>query len=348
MTMDNVRALAPRPTTAPSLRTDNLDTMTVAKLLAGSGFFGEVREQGQALAKILAGAELGIGPIASLMGIYYQKGRLSFSANIMASIVKRSGRYTYRVRRLENDGCTVEFFENGDTIGTSSFTSEDAKAAGLTDGNWTRYPRNMMFARAMSNGCKWFCPDVFGGATPYTPDELGPAVVSENGDMQPIEGKIVNATPVTSELCDAAHWNKTWHATVAGTRFADTETRHKFIAWHTQNRFDSLTAFLAQATEDEASGLITTITRLIAKEAREAEAQQAGEVGQAIDRDDERDARQARPITTAAKLEAAVTQARMLGAQVDLPPDYQQMPESDLQAILDNVTLALEKAAVPA
>jgi hypothetical protein len=273
MTMDNVRALAPRPTTAPSLRTDNLDTMTVAKLLAGSGFFGEVREQGQALAKILAGAELGIGPIASLMGIYYQKGRLSFSANIMASIVKRSGRYTYRVRRLENDGCTVEFFENGDTIGTSSFTSE---------------------------------------------------------------------------LCDAAHWNKTWHATVAGTRFADTETRHKFIAWHTQNRFDSLTAFLAQATEDEASGLITTITRLIAKEAREAEAQQAGEVGQAIDRDDERDARQARPITTAAKLEAAVTQARMLGAQVDLPPDYQQMPESDLQAILDNVTLALEKAAVPA
>jgi hypothetical protein len=30
----------------------------------------------------------------------------------------------------------------------------------------------MLYARALSNGAKWYCPDVFGGPI-YTPDELG-------------------------------------------------------------------------------------------------------------------------------------------------------------------------------
>jgi hypothetical protein len=38
----------------------------------------------------------------------------------------------------------------------------------------------MLFARAMSNGVRWFCPDVFSGNTVYTPDELG-AETDDNG-----------------------------------------------------------------------------------------------------------------------------------------------------------------------
>jgi hypothetical protein len=40
----------------------------------------------------------------------------------------------------------------------------------------------MLFARAMSNGAKWFCADVFGGPV-YTPDELGAAIDMETGEM---------------------------------------------------------------------------------------------------------------------------------------------------------------------
>jgi len=65
--------------------------------------------------------------------------------------------------------CTIEFYEDGRAIGRSRFTIEDAKRAGTK--NMDKYPRNMLFARAMSNGVRWFCPDVFGQAV-YTPEEL--------------------------------------------------------------------------------------------------------------------------------------------------------------------------------
>ena len=49
-------------------------------------------------------------------------------------------------------------------MGTSSFSIKDAERANLLKGNnWRAYPRNMLFARAISNGCKWFCPDLFAG-----------------------------------------------------------------------------------------------------------------------------------------------------------------------------------------
>jgi hypothetical protein len=160
------RALATRQAAPVAMRTDNLDTLTVAKMLAESGFFGEVRDAGKALAKILAGQELGMGPIASLMGVYYQQGKVSYSANIMAAAVKKNGQYTYRVRHHDDERCSLEFFTRSsggwESIGTSDFTMEDAERAGLTTGankhNWKNYPRNMLFARAMSNGVKWHTP----------------------------------------------------------------------------------------------------------------------------------------------------------------------------------------------
>ena len=40
----------------------------------------------------------------------------------------------------------------------------------------------MFFARAISNGAKWYTPGIFGGAPVYTPDEMG-ADVDEDGDI---------------------------------------------------------------------------------------------------------------------------------------------------------------------
>jgi hypothetical protein len=123
--------------------------------------------------KVLAGQELGLGPIASMTGIYIVKGRVTMSANLMAAQIKRSGRYNYRVTTMTNDAVVVEFYENGQSIGVSSYTADDAKAAGLWGSSdpWKKSPRNMLFARAMSNGAKWFCPDIFAGPV-YTPDEM--------------------------------------------------------------------------------------------------------------------------------------------------------------------------------
>lgn len=169
------------------------ETMELGTVLARSGFFADSRDAAQAVVKVLAGKEMGFGPIAAMSGIHVIKGKVSIGANLMAAAVKRSGRYNYLVTTLDTNACVIDFFDGKTKIGTSSFTVEDAKAAGLLgNDNWTKHRRNMLFARAMSNGVKWFCPDVFGGAPVYDPEELGAVVDGETGE-------VVQAPQVTIE-----------------------------------------------------------------------------------------------------------------------------------------------------
>lgn len=156
------------------------ETEKVAKALQGSRYFNDVNNIEQAITKILAGREMGFGPFASMRGVYIIQGAPALSANLMASAVKRSGRYNYRVRETTDQVCRVEFFEGGQSIGVSEFTIENARKAGTK--NLDKFPRNMLFARAMSNGVRWYCPDVMGGAAIYTPEELG-ASVNKDGDI---------------------------------------------------------------------------------------------------------------------------------------------------------------------
>jgi hypothetical protein len=169
--------------TALMVAPQQIDIMTLGQTLARSGYFQDAKDAAQAVVKVLAGQELGFGPVASMTGIYIVKGRVTLSANLIGAALKRSGRYNYAIRRLDNTGCTIEFFEAGQSVGTSEFTADDAAKAGLKDGdNWRKFPRNMMFARAMSNGAKWYAPDIFGGPV-YTPDELGAIIDGETGEI---------------------------------------------------------------------------------------------------------------------------------------------------------------------
>lgn len=176
-----------------------MDTMQLGKVLAASGYFQDAKDAAQAIVKVLAGRELGIGPVASMTGIYIVKGRVTLSANVMAAQIKRSGKYNYIVRQMDDRGCTIEFFEAGQSIGTSAFTEADAKAAQLLSGdNWKKFPRNMYFSRAMSNGAKWYCPDVFSGPI-YTPDELNQADGASYTPLPPAP----RANSTTGEVIEA-------------------------------------------------------------------------------------------------------------------------------------------------
>jgi len=146
-----------------------MDLAQLGQVLAKSGFFADTRDAAQAIVKVLAGQELGIGPIAAMTGVYLVKGRVAIGANIMAAAVKRSGKYNYRVAELSDTVCRLIFTENGKDAGESTFTVADAKRAGTQ--NLDKFPRNMLFARALSNGVKWYAPDVF-QTTVYTPEEL--------------------------------------------------------------------------------------------------------------------------------------------------------------------------------
>lgn len=177
------------------------DTMRLGDILARSGYFADSREAAQAVVKVLAGQELGFGPIASMTGVNIIKGNVTLSANLIAAAIKRSGRYNYRVRKMTDAECSIEFFEGGESLGISTFTAEDAKTAGLSGDNWRKFPRNMLFARAISNGAKWFCPDLGGGPL-YTPDELGATVDSETGEIVDVP-VVVTEPPATGTAAPA-------------------------------------------------------------------------------------------------------------------------------------------------
>ena len=160
--------------------------LKLGDVLWKSGYFGDVKSAAQAVAKMIAGAEMGFGPMASLSGVYIQGSRPSFMANLIAAAVKKNG-YDYSVDVLTDTECKLTFYgKGGKLLGVSVFTIEDAKQAELTIGrnahSWKHYPRNMVFSRAMSNGARWYCPDIFGGVTPYTPDELDYVIDGETGE----------------------------------------------------------------------------------------------------------------------------------------------------------------------
>lgn len=179
--------------------------LKLGDVLFKSGYFGDVKSAAQAVAKMIAGAEMGFGPMASLSGVYIQGSRPSFMANLIAAAVKKNG-YDYSVDFLDEKECKLTFYgRGGKLLGVSQFTMADAAKAMLTTGknahSWSHFPRNMLFSRAISNGARWYCPDIFGGVTPYSPDELDMVVDGETGEvvMQSMTGNPNGSTPTHPE-----------------------------------------------------------------------------------------------------------------------------------------------------
>ena len=157
----------------------------VAQAFKQSGLFPDLKSEAEAYVKVLAGQEMGIGPMASMSGINVIQGKPTLSANLLAAQVKRHPAYDYFVLAHSNDCCRIEFKQRGETIGVSEFTMDDAKQAGVARGqNWNKYPKAMLFARALTQGVRWYCPDVTAGSPAYVPEELG---VAEAVEVTPLD-----------------------------------------------------------------------------------------------------------------------------------------------------------------
>lgn len=174
------------------------DAERAARAMSASGFFADTKQASQAIVKILAGQELGFGPFASMTGVHIIQNKPVLAANLMAAAVKRTGKYNYRVTTQTEKECVITWFENGQEVGKSSFTIQEAERAGLTrKDNWKNYPSDMLFARAISRGQKRYAPDIFNGATVYTPDEMGATVDEEGNVIEATQVQPLEQTPVT-------------------------------------------------------------------------------------------------------------------------------------------------------
>jgi len=168
------------------------DMNSIASIMYQSGLFDDIKSTAQAFVKIMAGQELGIGAFASMRNIYIINGQTTLSAGLMASKIKAHPKYDYRIKHLDKQGCIISFYEikndKPEHLGDSSFDESDAQDAGLLyKSNWKSYKRNMYFSRALSNGVRFYCPDIFYGTSVYTPEEINPDwvidesfIISEN------------------------------------------------------------------------------------------------------------------------------------------------------------------------
>lgn len=152
------------------------EIMSMGKAFHESGMFPDIKTAAQAVVKIQAGAEIGIPPFAAMSGIHIIQGKPTIGAGLIASAVKGSGKYDYRVTEQTEKNCSIDFFQGKEKLGTSSFSIEDAKKAQTK--NIDKFPKNMLFARAISNGVKWYCPDVFSGPV-YVPEEMENVVTED-------------------------------------------------------------------------------------------------------------------------------------------------------------------------
>ena len=190
------------------------DIMELGNVLVRSGMFRSTVSAEQAVAKVLAGRELGLGPIASMTHVFVIDGKVGLSAGLIGSKIRQHPDYDFKVTEHTEEECAIEFFYRGEIAGTSSFSLKDAEQAGLLrqGSPWTKYPRNMVYARALTNGARWYAPDAFGGSI-YTPEELGASVKFDATGQETVES-VPMATPLSSPnpdmVCDehGLEWRK--------------------------------------------------------------------------------------------------------------------------------------------
>lgn len=178
-------------------------SMRVAKMFLESGYFQNEKSLAQVAVKIVAGAEFGLAPFAAMQSVNFITGRPVVAAATQGSQAKKKG-YSWQVKEHNEKICILHFYRGAEYLGESSFSMDDAKKAGLAGkDNWMKWPRNMLFARAMSNGIKWFAPDTFGCAV-YDPEELQSAGMSDRGIARMTARPVVETTAIetTTEPVD--------------------------------------------------------------------------------------------------------------------------------------------------
>lgn len=204
----------------------------LASVFVASGWSGG--DCAQAMVKILWGREMGLGPVASVQGIDVIQGRPSPSAGLVAAQIDAHDRYAYAEVIRNTKLCRLAFFVGAgmayaspyasdrwdrwlDKYGTDApnpppgyglaagvhlrgveeFSIEDATTAGLAGGkNWKSYPRQMLFARAITEGQRSYAPNLWGGLKNYVPDELG----SQQVPAEVIEAEVVPTLVPTLSL----------------------------------------------------------------------------------------------------------------------------------------------------
>lgn len=127
---------------------------------------------------ILFGAELGLGPMVSLAKIAVVQGKPAPYAELARAMALGAGHEIW-VDEQTNTRCKVSGRRRGSQqIHTVTWTSDDVKKAGISNHNYAKYPRQMLYARASAELVRQMAPDVLGGITVFAEEVGDDAIVT--------------------------------------------------------------------------------------------------------------------------------------------------------------------------
>ena len=109
---------------------------------------------GEAIVKIQYGEELGIGPMSALMGLYVVEGKISWSAGLVASRIKASGKYDFHVIERTDKGCRPRVFR-GRQVGGPDRLHGGARGAGRAaeEGQLAQVPGGHVLRQGADGWC---------------------------------------------------------------------------------------------------------------------------------------------------------------------------------------------------
>lgn len=198
---------------------DDIDSdIRLAKALAQSGFYKDIRDAAAGLVKLRIARELGLG-LKGISDVHIVEGKPTLSYQAILGMVRaytgphNTDRYSFRYLRRDEECVEIEWTINGEVIGVSKCDTEDAKRMNVEGKmNWRKYPRQMRTARAVTEGVNAFMPEVIGGSI-YTPDELGSGggddvviVADEGGGRDTLLVASSQAAPAPSLTLKAAEF----------------------------------------------------------------------------------------------------------------------------------------------
>ncbi len=160
------------------------DLWGMARALVASGFLPRgINTPEKAIALILTGREMGLGPMASIRSISIIDGKPVVAADRQLAMFKSAGGRARFVQLDETGAVLALRHPNGDEH-TETYTVEMARAAGLlSKDNWKHHPKAMLRSRVITAGLKSIGFEATAGV--YDPDEASawePAIIPPSAD----------------------------------------------------------------------------------------------------------------------------------------------------------------------
>jgi len=128
------------------------------------------------IAAVMYGTELGLAPLESLQRLYIINGAVACDSKGLNALIHAAGHVLIQEEMSETRGAVVAMRRDPYThelmeVGTFAFTMDDAERAELAgQDTYKMYPKDMLYARAVSRAGKLAFPDVTTGM--LLPQEL--------------------------------------------------------------------------------------------------------------------------------------------------------------------------------